>query len=122
RADRLLGMDASAAAIAAAQTRLSSHPHVTFEQGVVPRDWPTGKFDTIVLSEVGYYLSHSDLARTIALIDSAMASDGCLVACHWRHPVAEYPLTGDEVHSALRSAGNWKASVVHEEEDFILEV
>ena len=91
-------------------------------RGAVPGDWPEGQFDTIVLSEVGYYLSSPDLERTIALIDAAMPGDGCLVACHWRHPVSEYPLSGDEVHRALRSCASWESLLIHEEEDFLLEV
>jgi hypothetical protein len=71
---------------------------------------------------VGYYLSADDLARTIALIDAAMTADGCLVACHWRHPVAEYPQTGDQVHAALRAVSSWEVIARHEEEDFVLEV
>ena len=73
-----------------------------------------------MLSEVGYYLSARDLARTIALIDAAMT--GCVVACHWRHPVDEYPLSGDDVHRALRSVASWQRLALHEEEDFVLEV
>ena len=52
-----------------------------------------GRYDTVVLSEVGYYLSTADLARTIHLIEDCLTDDGCLVACHWRHPVSEYPQT-----------------------------
>jgi len=122
RADHVLGLDASVAALDAARARLGDGAAVTLRQGVVPADWPEGRFDTIVLSEVGYYLSAQDLARTIALIDDAFADDGFLVACHWRHPVAEYPLSGDEVHRALRSVGSWERMVFHEEEDFVLEV
>ena len=75
-----------------------------------------------MLSEVGYYLSPADLARTIHLIEDCLTDDGCLVACHWRHPVAEYPQTGDDVHAALRASTTWETTVRHEEKDFILEV
>ena len=122
RAEHVLGLDPSAAAVAAARARLGSVAHVTFEQGAVPEHWPPGTFDTIVFSEVGYYLSEPDLQRTIALIAGAMDANGCLVACHWRHPVAEYPLTGDEVHRALRSVHGWETLSAHVEEDFVLEV
>jgi hypothetical protein len=45
-----------------------------------------------------------------------------VLACHWRHPVADYPLTGDEVHAVLRAELGLKRAVIHEEEDFVLEV
>ena len=94
RADHVLGLDVSVAALDAARGRVGGHAEVTLRRGAVPGDWPEGQFDTIVLSEVGYYLSSPDLERTIALIDAAMPGDGCLVACHWRHPVSEYPAVG----------------------------
>jgi hypothetical protein len=95
---------------------------VSVLQGGVPQDWPEGRFDTIVLSEVGYYLSPTDLQRTIALADASLTADGCLVACHWRHPVAEYPQSGDDVHEALRAHAEWESMVLHVERDFVLEV
>ena len=45
-----------------------------------------------------------------------------LVACHWRHPVEEYPLRGDTVHAVLRSRTEVVALARHEEEDFLLDV
>ncbi|MCR2808724.1 MULTISPECIES: bifunctional PIG-L family deacetylase/class I SAM-dependent methyltransferase [unclassified Microbacterium] len=122
RADSLVAIDPSRVAVQSARARVGDDPTVTIVQGSVPGDWPAGAFDTIVLSEVGYYLSETDLASTIALIEAALAEDGCLIACHWRHPVAEYPLSGDQVHHALRSVTSWQRLVFHEEEDFLLEL
>ena len=122
RAREVIAMDAAAAAVETARSRLHDRPGVSVRQGSVPADWPEGEFDTIVLSEVGYYLSPLDLQRTLVLIEASLADGGCVVACHWRHPVAEYPQTGDEVHSALRGVGAWQVISVHVEEDFVLEV
>ncbi len=122
RADEVLALDASATAIDTATSRLAERPNVTLRQSAVPEQWPDGDFDTIIFSEVGYYLSHRDLAKTIALIDATMTGDGCLVACHWRHPVDEYPLNGNEVHAALRSVEGWGVIAIHEEQDFVIEV
>lgn len=128
RADEVIALDVSHAALDAARARLAARRRpagdgrVTFRQGAVPDDQPSGVFETIVFSEVGYYLSPGDLDLTIARIDAALADDGCLVACHWRHPVAEYPLGGDDVHRALRAVRAWEVLSRHEEEDFVLEV
>lgn len=121
RADRVVAIDAAAAAVRQASSRLADEPHVSVVQGAVPSDWPAGRFDTIVLSEVGYYLSASDLRRTLALVEESLTERGCLVACHWRHLVAAYPQTGDEVHRALRSVAGWETLGIHEERDFVLE-
>ncbi len=121
RADHVLALDASHAALEVARERLNS-TSATVHHAHVPEDWPHGTFDPIVFSEVGYYLSVADLDRTIALIDRSLSDGGHLVACHWRHPVAAYPQTGDAVHRALRAHHAWERLVHHEEDDFVLEV
>lgn len=122
RADHVFGLDASASAVSAARARIGQNRHVTLQEGTAPADWPAGEFDTVVFSEVGYYLSAADLQITVALIDSALSDDGCLVACHWRQSIDGCPLSGDEVHRVLSSVASWELLVHHEEEDFILDV
>ncbi|MET0673047.1 MAG: bifunctional PIG-L family deacetylase/class I SAM-dependent methyltransferase [Microbacterium pygmaeum] len=122
RADTVVSIDPAATALDAARRRVGDDPRVSLVQAQVPKGWPGGMYDTIVLSEVAYYLSLVDLAEMIELISAALAGGGSLVACHWRHPVREYPLTGDEVHEALRAHPAWEATVRHEEKDFVLEV
>jgi hypothetical protein len=77
-------------------------------------------FDLIVVSEVGYYLDAADLLldRTVG----SLAPGGVLQACHWRHPVAEYPQSGDDVHHSLGDRPELVRVVHHEETDFLLEV
>ncbi|WP_194397175.1 bifunctional PIG-L family deacetylase/class I SAM-dependent methyltransferase [Microbacterium atlanticum] len=122
RARRVVAWDAAAAAVETARSRLAGEPKVSVQLGSVPADWPDGQFDTIVLSEVGYYLSPADLQQSIVRIDAALADGGSFVACHWRHPVEEYPQTGDQVHVALRAAAAWETLSLHLERDFVLEV
>lgn len=122
RVGELLATDIAAAPLDVARARLADTPHVRFEQRMMPRDWPDSSFDLIVLSEVGYYLDRPELTRLAELAASALTTDGVLVACHWRHPVAEYPLDGDAVHDIVRSHPGLARTVLHEEEDFVLEV
>ncbi|KAA9107705.1 bifunctional PIG-L family deacetylase/class I SAM-dependent methyltransferase [Microbacterium rhizomatis] len=130
RANRVVALDPAEAALDVARDRLRDRSaagvgrrgDVAFVHGQVPRDWPTGRYDTIVLSEVGYYLDAADLAETIRLIERDLSGDGFLIACHWRHPVREYPQTGDAVHAALRAVRDLEAIARHEERDFVLEV
>ena len=56
RTDRLLCCDAAARAVELAQQRLSHCPNVEVRQSRLPADWASGRFDLIVLSELGYYL------------------------------------------------------------------
>ncbi|HEX4726213.1 MAG TPA: PIG-L family deacetylase, partial [Jatrophihabitans sp.] len=55
RCDGLVCSDISPAAVVHAAARLHEQPHVQLDVGRIPTDWPTGSFDLIVLSEVGYY-------------------------------------------------------------------
>ena len=85
-----------------ATLRTASLGNVTVERRVIPRDWPPGGFDLIVFSEFLYYFAGSDLDRDPRPRRGRLAPGGNLLAVHWRHPVAEYPRSGDEVHQALR--------------------
>jgi trans-aconitate methyltransferase len=98
RCRSLLAVDISAAAVEAADQRCAELAHVTVQQAQLPADWPAGGFDLIVLSEIGYYFDNADLALVAR---RACAASQTLIAVHWRHPVEDYPLTGDMVHAAL---------------------
>ena len=52
----------------------------------------------------------------------SLAPRGTLLACHWRHPVADYPATGDDVHERLLARPELTSAVRHEEEDFRLDL
>ncbi|TFD51646.1 methyltransferase domain-containing protein [Cryobacterium sp. Hh11] len=122
RCDTVLGIDLIEQPLSIARARLAGQPGVRFERRTVPADWPEGEFDLIVLSEVGYYCSSADLRRLLERCRASLAPDGVLVACHWRHPVAECPLTGDAVHTQLTHVVGLQRTVHHLERDFVLEV
>jgi hypothetical protein len=122
RCARLLATDISEVPLTVARQRLSGQSGVSFEQRRVPQDWPAGPFDLIVLSEIGYYCDATDLSLLIAAAVASLTEDGVVLACHWRHPVADYPLTGDEVHEQLRRESGLSVLVEHVEEDFRLDV
>ncbi|ROS78647.1 PIG-L family deacetylase [Cellulomonas sp. PhB143] len=120
RCDRVLGVDIAAAPLEAARRRLGDR--VELFQVATPGEWPAGRFDLVVLSEVGYYWGPADLSLAIDRATASLADDGVLIACHWRHEVPEYPGRGDDVHRALRARGDLATLVRHEEEDFLLDV
>ncbi len=127
RADRVRGLDASEQALARARERVARQAEgeaerITLERATLPQEWPEGEFDLIVMSEIGYYWSRQDLLQAARRTLSSLSEDGVLVACHWRHPVAEYPGTADDVHAALRSLPGLRLLARHDEEDFFLDV
>jgi len=124
RCDALLATDVSASALDAARARLAGSPHVGFHQQRLPQGWPDGAFDLVVLSELLYYLGDDDLAEVARLAVDAVAPGGTLLSVHWRHPVSDYPQTGDAVQQVVSdaAAGQLIATVHHMEADFDLAV
>jgi hypothetical protein len=122
RCGRLLSCDGAAAAVRLAAKRTASLGNVTVERRIVPRDWPPGGFDLIVFSEFLYYFAGHDLGRVLDLGTAALRPGGNLLTVHWRHPVADYPRSGDDVHRALRGHAGLTRLVGHQEPDFLAEV
>ena len=121
RAERLLAIDVSAAAVERAARRLAPLPHVRVERHDITARVPQGSFDLIVLSEVGYYLGAVALDEVLRGVRDALSPSGELVTVHWRHPVAGLELDGDAVQAAVGRLGLHRL-VRHEEEDVLLEV
>jgi SAM-dependent methyltransferase len=122
RCTRLLSCDVAPAAVTAAKARTDGQPGVRVEQRVLPGDWPDGDFDLIVFSEFLYYFGGPDLQRVLGLADAALRPGGTLIAVHWRHPVPEYPRSGDNVHDVL-AGQDWLSRLAgHQEPDLIAEV
>jgi SAM-dependent methyltransferase len=122
RCDRLLATELSAAAARLARDRLGGAPHVDVVVVDDAATLPAGPFDLVVVSEVLYYLDEPGLCATVDRLDDVLGDDGVLVACHWRHPVAEYPLSGDQVHAVLRQRTGLAVLAEHRERDFLLDV
>jgi len=113
------GTDVAAAAIEQARRRA---PAARFEQAAFPAEWPSGRWDLVVLSEVGYYLSPDDLDRTVDRVLDSLDDDGVLVTCHWRHPDDEAVTDGDTVDARIAARWPRPAIVRHVEDDFVLSV
>jgi LmbE family N-acetylglucosaminyl deacetylase/SAM-dependent methyltransferase len=122
RCDEVIAMDVATAAVERARARTKHLPGVQVERGAIPADWPTGSFDLVLLSEVAYYCAGPDLDDVVRRAGDALTDDGVLVACHWRHPVDDYPVGGDLVHARLRRHPRLRLLASHEEEDFLLDV
>lgn len=121
RTEHLLAIDSSRTAVAQAQERTQSLAHVEVRHALVPGQWPSGIFDLISISEVGYFLSPDQLADVIRRSFSSLAEGGHLLLCHWRHPPVGWPLTGPAVHEAFLATGAG-VLVEHHAPDFLLHV
>ena len=81
-----------------------------------------GRFDLVVFSEILYYFGDGDLDQVIQHAARALQPGGTLLAVHWRHPVADYPRSGDDVHEVLASRAGLARLARHREPDFLAEV
>jgi trans-aconitate methyltransferase len=79
--DRLLGLDISAAPLA--QARRTCPDNVSFRQARIPDDWPVGRFDLVVLSEVLYFLSPAQIADTARRLHGCLLPGAAVVAVNW---------------------------------------
>ena len=86
----------------AARERLAAFDHVRVERRTLPVEWPDGRFDLVVCSELLYYWDRATLDGALEVIAGSVARGGRLVAVHYRPESSVDPLTGDDVHALLR--------------------
>ncbi|HWA67764.1 MAG TPA: SAM-dependent methyltransferase [Mycobacteriales bacterium] len=122
RCDSLLAADVAPAAVAATRARLADAPGAAVEVMNIPAQWPVGSFDLIVLSEVGYYLSPDDLDALVARAVGSLDRDAELCLVHWCHPVADYPMLGDEVHDRFLAEPGLRSLAHYDDPDFRLDL
>jgi SAM-dependent methyltransferase len=91
RCDDLLAVDVSPTALAIAHQRC---PGVRFAECRIPGEWPSGRFDLVVLSEVLYYLNDADSAAAALCLGATLRPGGCALLVHYLGPT-DYPASGD---------------------------
>jgi predicted TPR repeat methyltransferase len=122
RCDALLSCDVAEAAVRAAAQRTAGLAHVRVEQRDMPRQWPDGRFDLVVFSEILYYFGDHDLEQVLMNAVTGLEPEGTLLTVHWRHPVSDYPRSGDDAHRVVAAQPGLARLVRHEEPDFLAEV
>ncbi|GJD31080.1 Ubiquinone biosynthesis O-methyltransferase, mitochondrial [Methylobacterium adhaesivum] len=100
RCTRLLALDVAETALAAARARCAETSNVSFLRAAVPEQWPPGRFDLIVLSEVLYFFTKADLDRLAGHMVRAVKPGAEVILVHWTGET-DYPSSGDEAVEAL---------------------
>ena len=83
RCDSLLALEPVEAALAAARRRNAQHAHVRFARAAVPAQWPDGRFDLVLISEVLDYLGEAELATLAGHLETSLEPGADLVLVHW---------------------------------------
>ncbi|KAA0080469.1 methyltransferase [Mycolicibacterium sp. P9-64] len=125
RCDRVTATDVAAPALEATAERLTRacrFERVTLEQRSLDSSWPTGDFDLVVLSEVAYYLDAASLRDVLDRECPRLAAGATLIAAHWRHPVDDYPMTGDEANFVIAATAELQAVAHYSDDDVVIDV
>ncbi len=121
RVDEVVAIDASATAVAAAMDRLRSLDNVSISVGSLPGQWPTGTFDLIVWSELGYYWDAAELPTIIEQAQVRLNPEGHFVAVHWLGHSSDHLLGGNDVHAVIGQALGTPI-IRHLESQFVLDI
>ena len=113
RCDALLSIDVAERALAEARIRCAALPHVEFARLQVPQAFPEGRFDLIVVSEVGYYWSQADLQRACRQIVDRLEPGGHLLLVHFTGEADDFAISGDAVHDAFLAWTGERMRVAH---------
>lgn len=125
RCDHVTASDIAVAALEATAARLQEcgrRDTVTLLQQSVDSPWPAGNFDLVVLSEVGYYLSGETLRAVLDCERPRWADAATLIAAHWRHRVAEYPLSGDQANDIIAATSGLHHIARYRDDDVAIDV
>lgn len=121
-AERLVAVEAVAAAAALARERLAPWTHAELIEGLVPGAVPDGPYDLVLASEILYYLDEAAYAQTLERLPGWLAPGARLVAVHWRTDGPERPRSARDVHESLAACPGLR--LVHDAptDDFLLSV
>lgn len=121
RSKALLAMDADLPSIVGAQAAYQGTATATFRCGRLPQDWPTGVFDLVILSEWLYYIDSASRSEVATGVNRTLASDGEVVAIHWRHPIPETHESVIDMHAKLGTELDARHFLSLHDDDFILD-
>jgi SAM-dependent methyltransferase len=122
RCDSLLAADRVESAVLTARRRTADLPGVTVRRLTVPREWPGGAFDLVVLSELLYYLADDTMDELLERVRASLEPGGTLVTVHWNHPVPDHLRTGTDIAARLAALPWLHLLADHREDDFVLQV
>ena len=99
--DQVDAMDISPTAVRHARERCQRFPGVKVSCGALPHQLPSGTFDLVVLSEIGYYFSEGPLLKMGNDLVTRIPDGGILLATHWLGASEDHLISGDRVHEII---------------------
>jgi SAM-dependent methyltransferase len=123
RCDRLLALDAAESALRHARRRRRGLAGVTVARATLPQEWPPGRFDLIVLSEVLYFLSAAEVRRVAEATWRSLLPGGIAVLVDWRGPTGT-ALGGEQAAGLFlrQTSGRWRKVTLRRRPGYRLDV
>jgi hypothetical protein len=122
RCDHVTSADVAQAALEATRARLGERPNLSLVRLSLDGQWPTDGVDLVVLSEVAYYLSEETLRTALDREGPRLAPGTTVVAAHWRHHVADYPLSGDVANEVIGATAGLNRLARYLDDDVVIDV
>lgn len=121
RCKSLVAIDVAEAALERASRRLAAHSNVVFYLGEVPKEWPDGSFDLIVLSEVLYFLTAAEIETTSRLCYRSLREGGECILVNWTGHT-NLPVDGNEAANFFANASPWNRSLKWDEDRYRIDL
>lgn len=125
RCDRVTSTDVAVPALDATHRRLVGaglRDRVSLLRRSIDESWPAEGFDLVVLSEVCYYLQPATLRALLDREVPRLMKGATVLSAHWRHPVADYPMTGDQATELIAATAGLHHLGGYRDADVLVEV
>jgi hypothetical protein len=125
RCDHVTSTAVASAALATTHRRLvdaGRRRNVTLLRGSLDELWPQARFDLIVLSELCCHMEPEVLRDTLDREIPLLSSGTTVIAAHWRHPVADRPMTGDYATAVISATAGLHHMGGYRDADVVIEV
>lgn len=125
RCSKITAVDVAQRALDSADQRLRDagcRDRVTLLRRSLDDEWPSGPFDLVVLSEVAYYLNPMTLSAVLSREVACLQIGATVVSAHWRHSVADYPMSGDHANEIICGTPGLNRIGCYRDEDVVIDV
>jgi trans-aconitate methyltransferase len=125
RCEQMLAVDISSVAIERACSLGDQPANLTFMRCNVPREWPDGRYDLIVLSEVLYYLNEVELDLLAERLIGSLDNNRHCMLVNWLGNTGTC-LTGEQAAARFKDAlsvrSDFSTLTTRQMENFALEL
>jgi SAM-dependent methyltransferase len=111
RCEHLEAWDVSTVAVALAKEKLEGKNHVAFSASSVPDQWPTPKFDLVVLADFSYYLTPDQVLAVKRKVDFSMMQQGHVLTMNWTGTAHDFVSDNMLLHEIFRSDETYESVV-----------